>query len=301
MASLSQRGSGVQIIVHIGAHKTASTHLQLAIARARDALGAQGVACFGPDELRRKGLGVPEYLSAENADHRHGARIRAALGVACNRLLLSDENLLGNAHNVEMINTARLYDRAPARLARLADLLPQGPVVLALGIRNPAGFVASAYAQRLMSGRLQAYADYAQGLDPARLRWADLIERVMAALPGATCHVWRFEEYPANAPAVLRTLLGDAALLARPGPNIAHPGLSAHAHALLMAEAAALAGQGEHAIRERVKTLRAAWPKNAQNPGLQPHDNATLARAAAAYADDCDRIAAMPGVRALWR
>ncbi|HHX89787.1 MAG TPA: hypothetical protein GX700_08465 [Paracoccus sp.] len=296
----------MRIIVHIGAHKTASTHLQMAMGRAGDRLKARGVAYFGPEALRRRGLGVPEYLSAGAEDPDHAERIRAALADQPpdrprDRLVLSDENLLGNAHNVELIRTARLYPRAPERLARLAPLLPAGEVVLALAIRNPAGFLASAYAQRLMSGRLQTYSDYAQGLDPARLSWADLIERVMAALPRATCHVWRYEDYPANAPEVLCSLLGEAAPAARPGPGIAHPGLSARAHAALMAEAPALAMRGEEAVRERVKALRAAWPKDVQSPGLQPHDPATLLRATASYTADCARIAALPGVHALWR
>lgn len=290
----------MQIILHIGAHKTASTHLQMAMARGRDLLQGQGVAYFGPDELRRRGLGVPEYLSAEAEDTAHGERIRSALAVPCARLVLSDENLLGNAHNVELIRTARLYDRATARLTRVAALLPPGQVVLALGIRNPAGFLASAYAQRLMSGKLESYMDYTQGLDPARLRWTDLLERLQAALPGAACHVWRYEDYPGNAPEVLYTLLGPAAKAARPGPGVAHPGLSLRAHGILMAEAPALAVQGEEAIRARVKALRALWPKGAQHPGYQPLDDHTLRRAGEAYALDCARIAALPGVCALW-
>jgi len=67
-----------------------------------------------------------------------------------------------------------------------------------------------------------------------------------------------------------------------------------------MAEAQALEGLGEEAIKERVKTLRAAWPKGAQHPGYQPHDAMTLQRATAAYAEDCARLAALPAVRALW-
>jgi len=290
----------LQIILHIGAHKTASTHLQMAMTRGRGALEGQRVAYFGPDELRRRGLGVPEYLSADVEDTAHGERIRAALATPCARLVLSDENLLGNAHNVEMIRTARLYDRAVARLARLAPLLPPGRVVLALGIRNPAGFLVSAYAQRLMSGRVQSYADYTRGLDPARLRWVDLIERLQTALPHAACHVWRYEDYPANAPRVLETLLGAAASAARPGPGVAHPGLSAQAHEILMAEAPALATQGEEVIKARVKALRTAWPKGAQHPGFQPYDPAMLRRAEAAYSEDCACIATMPGVHALW-
>ncbi|MCC5971230.1 MAG: hypothetical protein JJU15_14905 [Pararhodobacter sp.] len=291
----------MQIILHIGAHKTASTHLQHGLARARPALQAQGVAVFGPDQLRRRGLGLPEYLSAAEEDPDHGARLRAAFAQPCERLVLSDENILGSAHNVELIRTARFYDRAAHRLERLAALLPPGRLMLALGIRNPAGFLASAYVQRLMSGRLERFEDYAQALDPARLQWSELVARVRTVLPDAAWSVWRYEDYPGNAPAVLQTLLGPAHARVPLGDGVAHPGLSAKAHDILMREAPELEGQGEDAIRERVKALRAAWPKGPGQPGVQPLDAEALRRADAAYACDCAQLAGVCGLQAHWQ
>lgn len=299
----------MRIIVHIGAHKTASTHLQLALERGRVALGARGVAVFGPDQLRRRGLGLPEYLGAPpGSAEAHGARIRAALALSVGRLLLSDENILGNAHNVELIRTARFYPRAEARLAMLNALLPgdgqavggQGAALtFALAIRDPAGFLASAYAQRLMSGRLEAFEDYIGTLDPAELRWSELVMRLRAAFPQAQWLLWRYEDYPAVAPQVLTALLGAEASLARLGPGIAHPGLSAAAHAALMAEVPTLAGQGEAAIRARAAELRHALPKAPDRPGLMPFGPAVLARSAAAYAEDQRRLAELPGLQLL--
>lgn len=291
----------MHIVLHLGAHKTASTHLQLALARARIALTGHGVLYIGPDELRRRGLGLPEYLSLAGEDPDHAGRLQAAFAGPCDRLVLSDENILGNAHNVEMIKTARFYDRASLRLKRLKALLPQGRLFLALGIRNPAGFLASAYAQRLMSGRLERFDDYVQGLDPARLRWSELIARVQAAVPDAGWTIWRYEDYPGNAPAILEALLGPAKDVVRLGGGVAHPGLSAAAHEILMHEAPVLAGQGEEAIKARVKAVRASWPKGTEYPAFRPHDTELLNRSNAAYAADCTRIAALPGVHALWK
>ncbi|MFN3954081.1 MAG: hypothetical protein ACK4LQ_06460 [Pararhodobacter sp.] len=287
----------MRIIVHIGAHKTASTHLQLALERGRAALGARGVAVFGPDQLRRRGLGLPEYLSAPaGSAEAHGARIRAALGAGAERLVVSDENILGNAHNVELIRTGRFYPRAASRLQALLALLPAGEVTLALAIRDPARFLTSAYAQRLMSGKLEPFADYIGALQPATLRWSDLVGRLRGVVPGAGWHIWRYEDYPAVAPRVLDVLLGGHAALARPGPGIAHPGLSARAHAALMAEAAALAGLGEAAIRARVAELRRAFPKAPDAPGMALFDADALRRSAAAYGEDTLALAALPGV-----
>lgn len=293
----------MQIILHIGAHKTASTHLQLAMARAREALALRGVALLGPDELRRRGLGVPEYLSLQPDDpglEAHGARIKAALGLPAERMVISDENILGNAHNVELIRTARFYDRAVDRVTRLAALLPDAPMTIALSIRDPAGFLVSAYSQRLMSGKLEAFTRYRDGLDPAALRWSDLIGRLQGVLPATSWLVWRFEDYPDNAPAVLKAMLGDAAGLVRLGEGVAHPGLSRAAHAALMAEASILAEQGEGAAMKRAAALRAAFPKGRQYPAFQPFDAPMLERSAAAYARDQAVIAALPRVQALW-
>lgn len=293
----------MQTILHIGAHKTASTHLQLAMARAREALGMRGVALFGPDELRRKGLGVPEYLSLQPDDpglQAHGARIKAALGLSAERLVISDENILGNAHNVELIRTARFYDRAVDRLTRLAVLLPDAPVTIALAIRDPAGFLVSAYSQRLMSGKLEAFTRYCNGLDPAMLRWSELIGRLQDVFPAVRWRVWRYEDYPGNATAILNALLGDAAGLVKLGMGVAHPGLSQHAHAALMAEASQLSEQGEGAAMKRAAALRTAFPKGRQHPAFQPFDAPTLERSATAYARDQAVIAALPGVQALW-
>ncbi len=303
----------MRIVLHIGAHKTASTHLQLALARARPRLAERGVALFGPDELRRRGLGLPEYLAGRLAEHpaddtdnpdleAHAARLRAAFDVSAGRLVLSDENILGNAHNARMIREARFYPQAAERLRALAALLPlaaPATLTIALAIRDPASFLTSAYAQRLMSGRIEGFERYLSGLDPAQLSWAEALRRMQTALPDVEWVVWRYEDYPSVAPAALSALLGEAAELVEPGSNVAHPGMSAAAVAAVMAEADALSAQDEATIRARVAALRAALPKGA-NPAYDPFDDATRTRIQAAHAKDLHAITDLSRTRCLW-
>lgn len=290
----------MRIVLHLGAHKTASTHLQLALGRAQAALAEQGVALFLPDALRRNGLRLGDYLSMQPEDRSLASTIRQALAQAARNadcLLITEENILGNAHQPAMIRQARLYPSAQARLERLAGLLPDAPVTLALSTRQPGGFLTSAYSQRLMSGRIEDFETFRAGLDPAALSWHDLVARLHAAIPAAPMVLWRYEDYPAIAAPVLTHLLGEApARAVRPGPNRAHPGLTAPAHAALMAEAAALSAQGEGAIRERVRALRQQFPREKGHPPLAHFDAATEARCAQAYQADHARIAALPFV-----
>ncbi|MGY6534891.1 MAG: hypothetical protein ACXIVG_06050 [Pararhodobacter sp.] len=290
----------MKIILHVGAHKTASTHLQLALERSRDDLASHGIVLLLPEALRRHGLRLGDFLSIQPEDRSHGTAIRQAIaqvsrGVEC--LLISEENILGNAHQPAMIRQARLYPDAQSRLARLRTVLPDAPVTLAMGMRNPADFLVSAYSQRLMSGRLEPFEAFRAGLNPASLSWFDLVCRLRAALPNADSVLWTQEDYPRNAPAVLSALLGpQAGATVRLGAGRAHPGLTGPAHAALMAEAAVLAPQGEEAVRNRVRALRQKYALNKGNPPMALLDATTMALSAAAFAADLRQIAALPGV-----
>jgi len=289
-----------RIVLHLGAHKTASTHLQQALRRSRPALAAAGIVALVPDDLRKDGLRLQDWLGLTGEDPAHEQALRAAFARPARRLVLSEENLPGMVPGPALGAEGCLYPQAGARLAKLARVLPAGArVTLALALREGAGFLASCHVQGLMAGRLAPYAQVFGGIDPAALDWAGLAARLLAARPEAELVVWNFADWPAIAPAVARALLGAGA----PGldwPRApAHPGLSAPAVAALLAEAPPDA----ETARARARALRAALPKSAGHPPFDPWPAGVgagiRARAAAALARDLDRIAALPGARVL--
>lgn len=290
----------MDITLHIGAHKTASTHLQQALAQARPALARRGVSLLGPPQLRKPELRFGAYLGGNSADPQaHAATLRAVLTGETPRLIVTEENILGNAHNPDMIETRRFYPRGESRLRVLSSLLPPGRVTIALAIRDPAEFLVSAYGQRLASGVLQGFEDYIAGLDPAELRWSELVERLQAAIPGAQWVVWRYEDYPANLPRVLQALAGPAGAVVRPAERVVHPGISAPAQSALMDAAPGLRGLDKAAVRAQVAALRERFRKG-DFPRFDPFPTDVKARSAVAYSEDAGRIAALPGVHALW-
>jgi len=284
-----------EVILHLGAHKTASTHLQQALNRAAGRLAARGVAVWLPEGLRRDGLRLQDWLGLAGEDRGHEAQLRAAFAAPAARLVISEENALGQCPGAELVADPMLYPRAGERLARLLALVPPGPLTLALALREGAGLVASCYSQALMAGRPVPFQRMFGGLDPARLDWADLVGRLRAAAPGARLLVWDHADWPAVAPQVARALLGPEAAHLVPSATPAHPGLSAAAVARLLAEAPA----DPQAARDLARRLRAELDKTRGHAPFDPWAAPARARAARAHAQALARLAAMPGVTLL--
>lgn len=281
-------------ILHLGAHKTASTHLQRMLREARPALEGAGVALFTPNELR-----LPEGLPLEPAlagDPEAGGRVRDAVAGAGDWLVLSEENLPGPSMRPEAPGV--LYPRAERRLAAFLEATGLGEVRLMLAVREPVDWLISSHAQRMLAGRCVEFGAFVQGFDPRALAWSGYVSRLLA-VPGVTgCDVWRLEDWPAVLPAVLGRMLPEGVAPAvRLLPGVSHAGLSARALAL-MAEARP-APTDREARRAVALAARGRFPKSRENPAPRPFAPELVAESAAAHAEDLARLAALPGVRLL--
>lgn len=281
--------------IHLGAHKTASTHLQNALHAARQVLMTHRVAYFGPRVLRHR-LGLqpvmppvaamdPELLAQL---HRHNGAGR--------RLVLSEENILGTTRPRLIARGAQLYPDAEARLGAVLSALGAHHVTLFVAVRMPLDFLVSAYGQQIYAGQVKPFAQYVAGIEPAALRWSDLVGR-LRRLPGvAHCVVWQFEQYPGIAATVLDQMLGSAATCVTLPERQSNPGISAAALAEVLTRGQAMAPAE---ARKLVRARRAALPKSADRPGFAPFGQAERARALSDYCADLDRLAAQDGVTLL--
>ena len=120
----------MRVILHIGAHKTATTYLQRRLDAHRTVLETQGVAYAGPDQLREHAARRLPFTAP------HLVAVRVALARArkqgAARLILSEENLLGPMADLPRglyLDPARRL--APVIKAELEDyrasLAPQHP------------------------------------------------------------------------------------------------------------------------------------------------------------------------------
>jgi hypothetical protein len=255
-----------QIRFHIGAHKTATTHLQMTLARATFTPGTRYV----PVKRLRVALVSPVRKGRLRLPwHRWYA----------GTWLFSDENVLGTTEN-----SLRMYPDPAHALRYFLDC----ELSLFLCVRRYDTFLASAYGERLWRHRYQPFA----AALPAR-RWPDVIHDLQRDLPGVPVYVWRYEDYRENAAAIMQFYAGDAiADFGAPLEQDPKSGFSGRAVAEMVRFSAA------RPRKAQVLQLREEFPISESYPRFNPWSVEQQARLQEMYAEDLERIGQ---VAELWR
>ncbi|MGG7564650.1 hypothetical protein ACQ5SO_00620 [Rhodovulum sp. DZ06] len=215
-APLSPLAPLSELRVHLGAHKTASTHLQMTLYDARDALLAQGIDAIPQRDLRRA---VGPLMDPRKPG---GRRMGRALGAAClgalaparrgpGRLVLTEENLIGTSQwplRRPPYWTAPFFLRPVRALSRIAAQ-GGGETHLFLAIRSFDEMLPAAYAQRL---RLRPWPESFEAVAARALArppsWLPLVRLIRLTLPRATLSIWRHDDYRANSHAIREAICG---------------------------------------------------------------------------------------------
>lgn len=206
----------MDINLHIGVHRTASTTLQRFLDRNTAVLHQSGVEAWTPARTR-KGLfsGLferPEDMTDEI--ERRGNRSCGLISIELERarrlgrisLLISDENMVGSARN--NLRQQQLYPLLGGRLQRLRPAFGGKLRRIGLSIRSYDTYWASCLAFGLTQGfRLPLLADLDRYVTQPR-RWRDLIREVAATFPGVEILVWPFERFAGQPDAQLSFLTG---------------------------------------------------------------------------------------------
>ena len=214
--------------IHLGAHKTATTHLQDTLAAIRPRLVSRGVDPIPRDALRE--VGIAQALN----ERRIATRLPVLRGVIAKRLLtelldplregpetvvLSEEKLMGAPRRVF---SEPFYPMVEHIVPTLATLRGRAEVTLFLSIRSFHAQLASTYAQELRvlpppEGGFEAIRARVVARPPS---WYELAQRIRRAAPGTPLRIWRQEDYRDHRRAILSGLVGcDVGAL----PELADP------------------------------------------------------------------------------
>jgi hypothetical protein len=282
-----------RIVLLAGAHKTASSHLQSSLMAEQAAIRAEGVA-LAPPRVHRRSFTPLLQQRKDGAPLRTVQDAAAALandlaGTAAT-LVIMDENILGGTSSKMLLAGRRLYRWAPNRLAQLAALFPGHSIDIGLGIRDPADFLPSCWSETIRLGGYQDFRSYLGGVDPLRLSWADLLQRIAAEVPHARLFVWCYEDYAHIFDSVCTRVMGpNAARHALPLDRTIRPGLSAAAVAWLESLAAPQKPDIRIALRR--------YPKRAAADAYDPWSAAERAALNRRYARDRAELRQSPGLQ----
>lgn len=259
----------VDITLHLGAHKTASTYLQSVLASSVDRLRAAGVDYVTLSEMREKitprvarmGLNLKPAVK-ELLEHHGGYR----------RLILSDENLPGGSR--EIIDRT-YYPAAGKRVGRLIRALPRHRVQIMLATRSYDAFISSMYCECIRHGAFLTPAAYLSQLDVERVSWPALVDQLCKLVGEQAVTLWRFEDFPGVENEVLSAMTGGIRIDWSKPDTAVRRSFSQKAVDALVALAPMLSGEE---IRMQVDPVSDALPKDADSPAFRAHDeNASAA------------------------
>jgi len=283
--------------VHIGAHKTATTHLQDTLALERQRLNEQGVDYVSRSELRPlTRVLFSKRLPAHRLDRSLRSRVlelglRGRLPGEAHRVVLSEENFLGGCAG---LMEPTLYGDMERRISLLNRLGLRARLTLFLSIRSFDRVLPGAYltALRFNPNYVDILSRVVEAAERNPPSWLPLINRIARITPDARLRLWRQEDYREHEGWIINRLLGTEGIAFRdipPPPSTRTPGLEAVT--ALEAEAReADPGMSRARWAARSQAVLSSFDQQEDGNLFQPFSERLVALMRERYAADCDEI-----------
>lgn len=208
----------MQVILHIGAHRCATTTFQGYLRQNADALRDQSETGFwGPRRIRRgllNGL-IPGPGPVHRTDMQRRVQGRVQINLAksadkgTRHLIVSDENMMGSMR--ENAAMAALYCGVGERMARIGHAFDGQISDVVLNIRAQDSYWPSTLGYLLARGRALPSEGLRDRIVASPRGWRDVITDVACALPGVRLHVLPFEVFGGRPELQLHTMTGQSA------------------------------------------------------------------------------------------
>lgn len=166
------------IALHLGVHKTATTYLQSRLQNSIEILKENGIGHIPLVSLRRA---VTTRLDDEQFSTQQLLDLFQPY-LSCERLILSDENLIGGTFKP---NSELIYEDAGRRLKKLLSLLGEFHVELFITLRNYPDYFVSRYTESLRHYRFFSFEQYYKSVDFESVTWLDVIASLKEAGAGS--------------------------------------------------------------------------------------------------------------------
>jgi hypothetical protein len=207
----------MDVILHIGAHRCASTTFQNYMRLNAGRLAHRGIGFWGPRRTRAGLFAavIPVPGPARGRDLRRRATGRVQMHLArsaaqgCATLVVSDENMMGSVRG--NLRIGELYCGVGERMARYHQAFGGRISDVVLNIRALDTYWASALGYGVMRGHALPGNAMLERLAGGARSWRDVITDVACAMPDARLWVLPFEIFAGRPEAQLGTLTGTEA------------------------------------------------------------------------------------------
>ena len=187
----------MDIILHLGAHRTGTTSFQTYLRKHRTILGMRGIGFWGPWRTRDGLLqSVFEPNLTEDQRKRGVGRLRMALSQSRNSgvktLVVSDENMLGSMRLC--LRSRRMYPNLDQRLPLLTEAFGEIHAV-SLQIRRLDDWWASSIAYLIQRGVPLPQASVLEEIAQSGSGWRAVIQEISHACPDVQICVTTYDDF----------------------------------------------------------------------------------------------------------
>jgi hypothetical protein len=196
-----------KIFFHAGAHKTASSFLQVNLIANRPAFVEQG---WGVSYLKsqkpvilhitKTRTGQPSPEENKKAFNKYFRKIRKR----SRNTLITNEGIIGP--NNLLLSKGRLYPRRMKMLKILRRQLKGCDVTIGYCIRDYASWLESSYSEIIVGGYTCNFQEYLDQIAIKKLSWVPVVADMVEVFGAENVKLWTFEDFKANPEGLFKTV-----------------------------------------------------------------------------------------------
>ena len=207
----------MDIFLHVGAHRTATTSFQHYLQANAGLIEALGIRVWGPSQARNglfsgifpKFRSAPNPISVKRACGRVSLQLENLSYAGTSKLLISEENMIGSARHC--VRNAMLYPAIGERMARFDEIFGHRLKRVMLTLRAPDMWWSSAIAYTVSRGHTVPDQAAFASIAASPRSWRDVITDLACALPDTEIQVSTFEEYAGRPDALFARITDEPA------------------------------------------------------------------------------------------
>ena len=278
--------SSLSIKLYLGAHKTATTHLQGILIANREKLSENGIKLSAPQNIRKGWL--PDYFRFCNKNDRDALKSIRSFAPEKDKWILTEENIAGVSNDFAAM--PGMYPNVGKRLRCIREAFPGADIELFFSIRSYGAFYRSTYSEVV---RNRGYVPFSEFYDEDRFAensWVDMVRMFAEVLPQDKITLWCFEDFRGLVPELLQRMTGiedTESLISAYRAETTRPSLSQKTMDILQDLYPVLNREESKKLVERINR---AYPVSDGYAPLQVFDKEQTKRFYEQYRQDVEKI-----------
>ncbi len=201
-----------EIALHLGVHKTASTHLQQLIWKNNPLLAKYGVRFYRPVEMRKTVTpNIRRVLL--NKNDKSKVDLQKAISEITSqdnfkRAILADENFIGDTQGI--YKQGAIYPDALKRLKVIQEFIePEKTKQIFICLRDYSEYIPSAYCEYIRHSDFVEFDTYIDKFEYSIDHWLKIVSEIMEIFPLSDICIWEYRKYREIEEKIVNYIVGE--------------------------------------------------------------------------------------------